>query len=78
MNNRNLHGSISSTTSSTAQEVNYISLPAGEPMLAPVITDPIAVPVPPPPSPEVPGYFLKEPKENLEYVRICGFLYNAP
>ena len=42
------------------QEGNIFILPAGEPMLAPAITDPIAVPVPPPPSPEVPGYYQKE------------------
>lgn len=69
MNNRSMHGSISSTTSSTTGGTDntgavstggYIPLPTGEPLLAPGISDPIAVPVPPPPSPEVPGYILKE------------------
>ena len=68
MNNRNLHGSISSNTSSQNQEINYISLPAGEPMLSPAITDPMVVPGPPPPSPEVPGYIQKEMERNVAFV----------
>ncbi|KAI2806402.1 Ras protein-specific guanine nucleotide-releasing factor [Blomia tropicalis] len=60
MNNRNAHGSISSTCSSNVgQEFVYSSLTSGEPMLLP-IGDPISMPVPPPPSPEVPGYIQKE------------------
>lgn len=68
MSNRNAHGSISSTSSSTAQELNSFNLPAGEPMLAPAITDPITVPMPPPPSPEVPAYFQKEMKGSAAFV----------
>nr|XP_027204106.1 ras guanine nucleotide exchange factor Y-like isoform X3 [Dermatophagoides pteronyssinus] len=79
MNNRLAHGSISSTTSSnvgnneivanhsnntnTSNISSHFQLPAGEPLLTPAITDPIAVPVPPPPSPEVPGYLQKSAKE---------------
>lgn len=78
MNNRLAHGSISSTTSSNVgnneivanqsnntntSNISHFQLPAGEPLLTPAITDPIAVPVPPPPSPEVPGYLQKSAKE---------------
>lgn len=69
MNNRNMHGSVSSTASSaSASNDNYIQLPAGEPMFSQGITDPISVPTPPPPSPEVPGYILKEMSRNAEFV----------
>lgn len=44
--------------------VNYSLLAAGEPLPQHAITDPIAVPVPPPPSPEVPGYFHKHPMHH--------------
>lgn len=85
MNNRQQHGSISSTTSSQQSTQHQqqeaaanalFTLPAGEPMLAPAITDPIAVPVPPPPSPEVPGYYQKEmAKRGGDFVSVELFLY---
>ena len=57
INNTNTGNNISSSS-------GHFQLPAGEPMLTPAITDPIAVPVPPPPSPEVPGYLQKSTKEE--------------
>lgn len=69
-NNENIQttsGNINNNTNNTGNNISsssgHFQLPAGEPMLTPAITDPIAVPVPPPPSPEVPGYLQKSSKE---------------
>lgn len=88
MNNRQQHGSISSTTSSQQSTQHQqqeaaanalFTLPSGEPLLAPAITDPIAVPVPPPPSPEVPGYYQKEMAKRgggSDFVSVQCAFYN--
>lgn len=79
MNNRLAHGSISSTASSNdgRNESNQPTTPAlsaspdapttDNALLLGPITDPIAVPVPPP-SPEVPGYYRKCFKEPATIV----------
>lgn len=58
--------------------INYNVMGAGEPLSHLAITDPIAVPVPPPPSPEVPGYFhsAKEERSNSNYEVSILYLQN--
>lgn len=76
--NRNLNSSIASGGGGGEEEqpagnknttINYDILGVGEPLSHLAIVDAINVPVPPPPSPEIPGLFhsSKEQRSNSEY-----------